>query len=203
MFFKKGYKRSFFGRITKKKNASLNENALHFKDHEKGTGNNKANESKKDNHEKSLVNSKLKAELSLSLKGDKQPVSLVCLKIKNFEDIETKKGNTFETLAKIINVAEEQKAYTYENHDNLIFILAPAKTRTFKNETTAIELAQAIKIILLKDNKLFKQKIEFGISLHKGNIIAKQEKGVLEFMSLGTLITTAKKISYAPAVLFN
>jgi len=58
-----------------------------------------------------------------------------------------------------------------------------------------MEIAQKIKEILTEHNKLFKQKIEFGISLNYGTIIAKQEKDVLKFMSMGTLITTAKKIA--------
>jgi hypothetical protein len=162
MFFKKGYKRSFFGRRAKKE-----KNAIH---HQENTPKG-ANEAKEKIEENTIVNPRTKAELSLSLKGDKQPVE------------------------KITKAAEESKAFTYENHDHLLFIFAPIKTRTFKNEKSAIELAQKIKSILLKDNKLFKQKIEFGLSIHSGDIIAKQKKDILEFMSFGTLITTAKKIS--------
>jgi len=98
-------------------------------------------------------------------------------------------------LQKIIGIAEENKAVIYENQENLFFILAPIRTRTFKNEKTAVEIAQKIQKALTEQNKLFKQKIEFGISLNYGAIIAKQDKDVLKFMSMGTLITTAKKIA--------
>ncbi|GAI79882.1 unnamed protein product, partial [marine sediment metagenome] len=118
-------------------------------------------------------------------------MSVACLKIKNLKEVQSKKSKAEETLQKIVNIAEENKAVTYENQDNLFFILAPIKTRTFKNEKTAVEIAQKIKEILTEHNNLFKQKIEFGISLNYGTIIAKQEKNSLKFMSMGTLITTA------------
>jgi len=171
--YKKGYKRSFIGYIRsekkEKKEIPLRKN--------------------------SIVNTKNKTELSLSIKGDKQNASLVCLKIKNLKEIQSKKGNSEEALQKIVNLAEEDNAQIYESQDNLFFILAPVITKTFKNEKTALDLAQKIKKQLEEHNKKFRQKIEFGISLNYGTIIAKQEKEILKFMSMGTFITTAKKIS--------
>jgi hypothetical protein len=174
MIFKKGYKKSFFGYIRSKKREKSNIIPI-----------------KKD----SIIHTKNKAELCLSLKGDKQNVSVVCLKLKNFHELKLKKENIGDTLQKIVDIAEESKAIVYENQDNLLFILAPTKTKTFKNEKTALEIAQKIREALIKHNKLFKQKIEFGISLNYGAIIAKQEKESLKFMSMGTLMSTAKKIS--------
>ena len=143
----------------------------------------------------SLVNSRNKAELSLSIKGDKQNVSVIALNIKNLKEIQSKKGNMEGTLQKTVDIAEENKAATYESHNTLFFILAPTKTRTFKNEKIALEIAHKIKEILIHHNKMFKQKINFGISLNYGTIVAKQEQESLKFMSLGTLISVAKKIS--------
>jgi len=187
MILKRTHKKSFFGHIFFKK---------------KG-------ERKKPRNKDSIINSKNKAELSLSIKGDKQNVSLICLKIKNLKEIESSKGkeqtknpkekskeaNAKETLQKIVDLAEEEKAATYENQDNIFFILAPTKTRTFKNEKAAVNIAKKIEDVLQNHNKLFRQKIEFGISLNYGTIIAKQEKTALKFMSMGTLITSAKKIA--------
>jgi len=174
--FKKGYKRSFFGYIPS-----------YFKKKDFG----KPLPLRKG----SLINTRNKAEISLSIKGDKQNVSVVCLKIKNLKDIESKKSNAEEILQKIVNFAEGKKAVIYENLGNLFFIFAPVKTRTFSNEKNALEIAQMIKKVLEKHNKLAKQKIEFGISLNYGTIVAKKEKESLKFMSMGTLITTAKKIA--------
>jgi len=174
MILKKGYKRSFFGYIHPKRKQERKLVPL---------------------RKKSLINTTSRAELSLSLQGDKQNTTVVCLKIKNLKDIEKKKGNVEETLQKIVNVAEDYKAAVYENQNNIFFILAPIKTRTFKNEKPAIELAQKIIETLNHHNKLFKHKIDFGISLNNGSIVAKKEGDAIKFMSMGTLITTAKKIA--------
>ena len=175
LFFKKGYKRNFVGYITKRKKSK---EALPLI---KG----------------SLLNTKNKAEISLSIKGDKQNVSIICLKIKNLSEIGSKEGIAKESLQKIVDLIEEKKAYTYENNENLFFIFAPVNTKTFSNEKTAIEVAQKIESALTEANRLYKNKIDFGIGLNYGTIVAKKEKGVLQFMSMGTLITTAKKTANA------
>lgn len=181
MVLKKGYKRSFIGYIhrKKKKRKNLNSNKVETI------------------NKKSPLNYKNIAELSLSLKGDKQDVSLICLKAKNITNISSKEQEVVrETLNKIIQKAEEQKGFVYESQDNLFFIFAPIITKTFKNEKYSFEIAQKIEEILRKHNRLFKQQIEYGISLNYGSIIAKKESSnVLKFMSLGTLIIKAKKIA--------
>ncbi len=176
LFFKKGYNRNFIGHVTKRKRKS--EDAIPLT---KG----------------SLLNTKNKAQLSLSIKGDKQNVSVICLHIKNLKEIGVKKGSVEESLQKIIDLVEENKGYIYENQNSLFFIFAPINTKTFKNERTAIETAKKIEKGLTEANKLYKDKLDFGIGLNYGTIIAKKEKGIMEFMSMGTLITTAKKTANA------
>ena len=175
--FKRGYKKSFIGyigsKIPKKNNR---EKSLPLK-------------------KNSLVKTGNKAEISLSIKGDKQNVSVVALKIKNLQKLQSKEGSAEETIQKIITATGESKAAVYENNNELFFLLCPTKTRTFRNEKEALKLARKIKDILEDHNKKFKQTIEFGISLNYGTIIAKQEKDVLKFMSMGTLMGTAKKVS--------
>lgn len=134
-----------------------------------------------------------KAELSLSIKGEKQEVSMVCLKIRNFGEL-SGKGDVRETINKINQASEEKKAVLYESQDSLFYVFAPMRTRTFQNEEGALKLAQEAEDILLNHNKLYKHKLDFGISLNYGTIIAKQED-TLKIMSLGTLMTSAKKIS--------
>jgi len=158
VLYRKGFKKTFFGRINFGKNQGKDKSIFVKKN--------------------TLINPKNKAELSLSIHGEKQNASLVCLKLKNFEDIKKETENTEETFGKIMNLMEENKAYTYESHDNLFFILAPAITKTFNNEMKAIGIAQKIEEILKKHNRLFKQKINFGISISCGDIIVKKEKDV-------------------------
>ncbi len=174
--FKKGYKKNFMGYMSNFKRKTKNDLTIPMK-------------------KNALVTAKNNAELSLSIKGDKQNISLICLNLKNYKDLESKKGNASEILQKLVKIAEEEKAVLYENQNNLFFLIAPIKTKTFHNEKTALDIAQKIKEELEEHNKLAKQKIDFGISLNYGTIIAKQEPTVLKFMSMGTLITTAKKIA--------
>jgi len=175
---RKGYKRSFIGRIYKKK----------------GTQKPTLTPIKQITKIQPLFTSN-KAELSLSIKGEKHNASLVCLKIKNYKEVQSDLKGIQETIKKIEEIAKEKKAAIYENNENIFFILAPIQTKTFKNEKTALQIAQEIKIILTHHNKLFKQKINFGLSLNYGTIIAKIGKDGFEFMSFGDLITKAKKIA--------
>ncbi|MBS3086777.1 hypothetical protein J4422_03690 [Candidatus Pacearchaeota archaeon] len=142
----------------------------------------------------SLISSRNKAEISLSIKGDKQDVSVVSLHIKNLKTIQTKSGLE-ETLQKIVDIAESKKAAIYEDSSSIIFILSPSLTRTFKNEKAALEIAQSAKEILLHHNKMFKQRIEFGISLNHGPVIGSYENHVFKFSSIDTTLSAAKKIS--------
>ncbi len=184
MVWRKGLKKSFFGKIRLKK---------------KPKKTNQAWENRQELVRKptSIINTKNKAILSLSMKGEKHPTSIVCLKIKNLSDIQKTENNAKQTLNKIASFAEEKKATTYETQDNIFFILSPTRTKTFKNENSALLIAeQAVKEIV-NHNKLFKQLIEFGISLNYGNMVTKDnpEDKTMHFMSMGNLLASSKKLS--------
>jgi len=139
-----------------------------------------------------------KAELALSIRGDKQDVSMITLRAKNMASIKHSRdseGSASEILKKVIDIAESHKAATYEDHDSIFFIFAPVRTKTFKNEENALKVSQKIKEILDEYNRLFKQKVDFGISLNYGTIIAKQEPDSFKFMGMGNLMTQSKKIA--------
>jgi hypothetical protein len=145
--------------------------------------------------EKAIIAPVNKAEVSLSIKGEKQEASVIGLKVKNLREFRVRKGSPSDTLKEIINLAQENKAVTYENNDYLLFILAPANTRTMKNEPVALELAQEIQKIMMNHNRMFNQKMNYGISLNKGEIVGKRESGVFKFMGIGNLIGMSKKIA--------
>lgn len=183
---KKGYKRRLIEYIkTKKKHKTKQQ------EHEKKF--NKLINFKKTKDKKLLENIKNKAEVSSSIKGNKQNANIVCLNIKNFNDIDISQIN--ETMQKIKELSDNSKSHIYSKEDTLTFILAPIKTRTFKNEEKALDIAKKIEKILNEHNKLFKQKIDFGISINQGPIIAKLEKDNLKFMSMNKLIATSRKIA--------
>tara|TARA_Y100000310_G_scaffold17671_1_gene17447 strand:- start:14593 stop:16674 length:2082 start_codon:yes stop_codon:yes gene_type:complete len=178
MIFRKGYKKSFFGHIN-------------LKGKEGGSIFSSTNKASKNG----LIQTKNKAEISLSLSGEKQKASVICLKIKNFKEIEKKSDTIKETLDKLGKIVEEDRGFVYENNEDLFIILSPVITKTFDNEKSALRLTQKIVKILNEHNKLFRQKINFGVSLNSGEIISKKEEGVLKFMSFGNLIINAKKIA--------
>jgi len=174
--FKRGYQKAFIGYITgmQRRKSVAEDVAL-------------------------VSNPKGKAEMVLSIKGDKQEVSMIALKVKNMAWIKnTKEGSSAtETIEKAIDIAEDHKAATYEAGDFVFFIFAPARTKTFRNEEAALKSAQKIKEMLAHHNKMFKQKVDFGISLNVGEIIAKQDHdtGAFRFMGMGNLMAASKKIA--------
>jgi len=143
----------------------------------------------------SQLGSSNRAELSLSIKGDKQEVSIICLKLKNHLSLEKLQASVKEVLQKIVAIAEENKACTYESHSNLFFIFAPVKTKTFQNEKIALKVAEKIKSILESYNRMAKEKIDFGISLNHGTMVIHPVGSSIQFTSLGNLMSIAKKIA--------
>ena len=146
------------------------------------------------------LKSRSKAELSLSLKGEKQAASFVLLKIKNAEELKGSESAE-KAIQDVIDFAEESKAIAYlsqEGFGNILFILAPLVTKTFKNEVSAINAAKKFSEILEKYNKIAKQKIDFGISLNSGDIVVKREtKTLFKFATFGNLVNTLRKIASA------
>jgi len=134
------------------------------------------------------------AELSLTIKGNKQEVSVVCLKIKNVEEMDSK-GSASDTLEKLKHIAEENKAVVYDNQDYLLFFIIPSITKTFKNEVIALDLAEKIQRVLSEHNRMFNQKIDFGISLNKGELIGKIEDDTFKFMGIGSWMTLSKRFA--------
>lgn len=179
LFFRKVYKKPFFGRIRHKKEKVQNQKMFSLKP--------------KDNY-RVLNQTGNKAELSLSIKGEKQDASVVCIKIKNLRE-GRHGGSVSESIKKIVDIAEDNKAAVYENQDYLFIIFAPSNTKTFKNERVALNVAEEANVILTEHNKKFNQKVEFGISLNYGTIVAKVESNIFKFMSMGSFMAISKKIA--------
>lgn len=183
MIVRKGYTRSFCGKKFSNKKSEEKNFPKKIEEHHMG-------------------NIKNFAELTLSLKGEKLPAKVSCLKIKNLNEIKKDKGSE-EILKNIIEAANEFKASVYENGEFLMFILTPLTTKTFKNEGSVLKLSNKIRALLLGYNRLAKNKIEYGVSLNVGQIIAKKDSeskdyvsGInIKFMSLGNMIGTCKKLS--------
>ena len=189
MFFKKGYKRTFIGYMgpgiwTGSKIGGSG-----------SSGNGKGNMSLSVNP--GPQNSK--AELSLSIKGEQQDLSMITLRVKNMAAVKNSKedGGAYQTIKKTMSLAEDQKAAIYDNNETICYIFSPLRTKTFSNEMNALKAAKRILDVLDDHNKVFKQQIDFGISLVYGSMIAKQESDRFKFMGMGNIMTHAKKIAAA------
>lgn len=180
--FRKGFKKAFFGRKTKKQSKKTNIKEIEVKEKPKGKG---------------FINPTTKTALSLSISGSKQNACIGCIALKNYDEAKSGVGGVKETFETITQKIEDEKGLIFQNKSNIFFILAPVKTKTFKNEITGIHLAEKINHLLHIHNKKFKQKIDYGISLNYGTIITKEEPHEMKFMSMGTLLTTAKKMAAA------
>ncbi len=177
LVFKKGYKPHIFVRSKKQREVK------------------KLSEVAKVIEDNSIFDSKKEVELSLSIVGTKQNATVGCISVKNYPEISSGKGNVKETFLSIERLVEENKGFVYQNGSYFFYVLAPAITKTFKNQKTGVLVSQKIKNILNEHNKKFKQRIEFGISINYGTIITKVEKTSIKFMSLGTLLTMCKKLA--------
>ena len=182
MVLRKGYQRSFVGYMSapKKEKPADSKDSLNLSLLRKGM----------------TLKSRNKAELSLSLKGDKQGVSLTLLRIKNSEDIKGSEACQ-QVLQQVINFAEENKsiAYISDGYKNILFISAPIMTKTFKNEKAAVEIARNASEVISKYNKLAKHKIDFGISVNYGDMVLNKEGSILKFMNFGNSLTVSKKVA--------
>jgi hypothetical protein len=184
MLFKKGYKKTFIGKKIRRRKMSTREGDKMIIPVMKNTLKKRTE----------IISPQFPAELSISLHGTKQPSDIISLNIKNHSEL-TGEGGVSETLQNIVNFAEKLKAFTYFTRDNLFFILAPIKTKTFKNESVALSIATEIENIMKHHNKLFKQKIDYGIAIDSGDLLIKMENPI-KFMAMTSIMTNLKKISH-------
>lgn len=154
IFFRRGYQKSFIGYNTPHSVSSV-KNSPRTISSIKPQGN------------MYVYNPKsARAELDPSIDGDKQEASIITLKIRNLATLNQSEDKSFsELLNKIKSLAEDKRAATYENQENISFILCELRTKTTKNELDALKIAQKIKDMLTEKNRVLKQKIDFGISL--------------------------------------
>lgn len=132
------------------------------------------------------------AEHSLVLNGSKETTSVLALKIRNSENL---KGVALDSMKNVEESIKSHKGSVYKTGNEIVGIFAPSSTKTFKNEIAAVRVASEIAAHLNEHNKQFKEKIDFGIGIHSGEMAVKIENGRLKFTPLGNAINLAKKIS--------
>ncbi|MFH1500828.1 MAG: hypothetical protein ABIE22_02680 [archaeon] len=135
------------------------------------------------------------AEHALVHNGSKEKASILNIKIKNMANLVKTRGNAIENITKALENITERKGSIYRSGDHIMGIFTPSVTRTFKNELIATKVAKQIAAELQDHNRKFKDKVEFGIGINSGDIIAKAEKGKLQFTSLGNTVGLSRKVA--------
>lgn len=152
-------------------------------------------EVKKDKNEEKSSESQLGgAEHKLVMDGSKQEAMLLTIKLKNKDDLKKIKEveDIFSSIDRKIN---ESGGRTYKKDNYVVGVFAPAITRTFDNGLRVIKSAKEITEIIAGHNKKYTSKIDFGIGVNSGEIIAKKEKDKLLFASLGLTLSASKKLA--------
>jgi hypothetical protein len=132
------------------------------------------------------------AESSLVLKGEKHISSVVALSVKNYSSL---KENGKNSLTKIITDAKGDKGLIDWKSDYIFIVFSPLVTKTYSNELLAVKAGKKILGDLNDYNKKFKDKIQFNIGIHSGELISSKTNGKLKYTSIGNTISLAKRIS--------
>lgn len=132
-----------------------------------------------------------KAEQLTTLQGQRQPVSIIALKIKNNIG-----GISEESISNALEYAYKQKAVSYGSGNSIVLIFSPLVTRKLNNEETAIKTALEIDNILKDHNRKYRNDlIKYGIGVNVGELINKVDEKVLQFTNMNKTITLAKKVA--------
>ena len=135
------------------------------------------------------------AKHSLVIDGTKQASAVLALKIKNHNEIQNAEMDISDHLKKISRIITESDGRIYKSGEYLLGIFAPATTRTFDNTIIALKSAKKIQEDLSQFNNTAKLKINFGLSVGSGDIIARKHEGALSFNAVGNLLINSKKIA--------
>ncbi|KKQ17841.1 MAG: hypothetical protein US31_C0015G0007 [Berkelbacteria bacterium GW2011_GWA1_36_9] len=105
-------------------------------------------------------------------------------------------GNTAivsQTINGALSLAQESGAKIYIDGEYKMVLLSPKLTRNYDNEMTAINAAKRIESLFLEHNRLYQEKIIFGLAITDGDIISEVENGKFHFTSVGNVISSAKR----------
>lgn len=141
----------------------------------------------------SIVKEAKSAEHSLVMDGKKEEASVLALKIKNSGVMKNKIAK--ESVDKAADIINRNKGSLYQTGENIIGIFAPSLTKSFRNDLTAVKVASEIASSLNEHNRKFKEKIDFGMGIHSGEIASKIENEKLKFTALGNTLNMAKRIA--------
>jgi len=79
--------------------------------------------------------------------------------------------------------------------DYIFVVFSPLVTKTYGNERLAVRCGMKLAENLVGYNKKFKDKVEFGIGVHAGELVASKKGGKLKYTGIGNTISFAKRMS--------
>ncbi|MBI3334836.1 hypothetical protein HYZ97_05090 [Candidatus Pacearchaeota archaeon] len=123
--------------------------------------------------------------------GEKQKATFVALKLKH----EPASGPAHETIKKVIAEAKAAQAHGSKTPGSMMFVLTSATTKRQENTLEGVQLAQTLSALLSEHNQKYSQKIEYGIGVHDGELIAELTKGSFAYHALGNAVIAAKKLA--------
>lgn len=132
------------------------------------------------------------AESALVLKGEKHPSAVVALSVKNYSGL---KDHAKKALINTINETKNMKGLVDWRGDHVFVVFSPLVTKTYTNEVLATKAGFMIYKALTEYNKKFKDKIDFNLGVHAGELIASKKDGKLKYTSIGNTISLANRIS--------
>ncbi len=100
-----------------------------------------------------------------------------------------------QTLNTALSLAQETGAKIYVEGDFKIILFSHRLTRTYDNESLAVNAARRMESLFVEHNRLYNERISFGLGVSDGEIISEIENGKFHFTSVGNLVSSAKRIS--------
>ncbi len=147
-------------------------------------------EQKKDSFLDVRKSSVSEAERSAVLKGHKTNSVVICMKFfNNFG------GNAKHEIERALMIAREKRAVVEWTGNEILIIFSPLITKMLDNEHIAARAGFDMFNYLNNYNSRFSDKVEFGIGMSSGDLIAVVEGGKLKYTSIGNTILLAKKIA--------
>lgn len=127
-------------------------------------------------------------------KGEKQECNVIALKIKNKDDFDTN-SSALRTVDRALIRAKGGDAKIYTDDNYRIIIFSKLLTHVKDNNLRAIKVAKEMDTIFDAHNKRSKEKVDFGIGVHVGEMIVEKYKGRFRFTSTMNTIPIAKRIA--------
>lgn len=126
--------------------------------------------------------------------GKKQECAVVSVNVRNISSIESVEGNSaMGIIMKIIEDARAENASVYNQGSHKTIVFSPEKSDN--PLMSAIKFAKNTEKAISEYNSKFAMKIDFGIGVSNGMMIVEKRGDSVKFTSVGTTVTTAKRLA--------